>query len=112
MVVCVFLFIAHSLNSDFIQRVYTEVEYVLTDNSTEFLLTHTEKNMDYLQGEITNSMYFSDADKILNEISKFLKDTSTDAIYVKDSDGELLANISKYNDKNTHSLFTQTNTLL
>ncbi|MDR9826533.1 hypothetical protein RCJ22_13020, partial [Vibrio sp. FNV 38] len=71
MVVCVFLFIAHSLNSDFIQRVYTEVEYVLTDNSTEFLLTHTEKNMDYLQGEITNSMYFSDADKILNEISKF-----------------------------------------
>ncbi|WP_264876324.1 putative bifunctional diguanylate cyclase/phosphodiesterase [Vibrio agarivorans] len=112
MVVGMFIFVAHSLNNDFINRVYDEVEFVLTENSTDFLLTHAEKNMEYLQGEIINYMYFSDADRILGEVTKFISDSSTDAIYVRDANGDLLAKMSKYEDKNELRIFEEADELL
>ncbi|MDN2483226.1 putative bifunctional diguanylate cyclase/phosphodiesterase [Vibrio agarivorans] len=112
MVVGMFIFVAHSLNNDFINRVYDEVEFVLTENSTDFLLTHADKNMEYLQGEIVNYMYFSDADRILGEVTKFISDSSTDAIYVRDANGDLLAKMSKYEDKNELRIFEEADELL
>ncbi|MGR5117098.1 putative bifunctional diguanylate cyclase/phosphodiesterase [Vibrio astriarenae] len=112
MVVGMFIFVAHSLNNDFINRVYDEVEFVLTENSTDFLLTHADKNMEYLQGEIINYMYFSDADRILGEVTKFISDSSTDAIYVRDANGDLLAKMSKYEDKNELRIFEEADELL
>ncbi|WP_394244266.1 EAL domain-containing protein [Vibrio astriarenae] len=110
--VSMFLFVAHSLNDDFIDRVYNEVEFVLNENATDFLLTHADKNMDYLQGEIVNSMYFSNSDEILSSINKFTNDSSTDAIYVFDKNQQLLAKMSKYEVKNNTQLFEEAEYLL